>query len=70
MEEKKKKPEMLYWNIAGKGITGRTEVRLRAVVRNLVQRKRRGEKGTDSGEMAKLKQKKRENLNFSFFCSQ
>lgn len=66
MEEKN---EMLHWNIAGKGITRRTEVRLRAVVRDLEKEERR--RGTDSSEMTKLKQKKRENLNFFFFfCSQ
>lgn len=48
-----------------KGITGRTEVRLGAAVRDLEEEKRR--RGTDSGEMAKPKQKKGENLNFSLF---
>lgn len=56
---------MLHWNIAGNGITRRTEVRLRAAVRDLEKEERR--RGTDSGKMAKLKQKKGENLNFSLF---
>lgn len=60
-----KKNEMLHWNIAGNGITGRTEVRLRAAVRDLEKEERR--RGTDSGEMDKPKQEKRGKSEFLFF---